>query len=208
MTTKFFIVDDHFMVVEGIRSLLQDEKSVQWVGSARNAAFCMAELLTRNPDIILMDINLPDKSGIELCREVKQKYPSVKVIGLSTFNQQSFVKKMLESGASGYILKNAAKKELLKAMDTVMRGQVYMNEEVSRLLRQSTGPEVVLTKREKEILSLIAEGLTNAEIADRLYLGTTTVDTHRKHLLLKIGARNSAEMVKKAFLKNLLQLDS
>ncbi|GGD54695.1 DNA-binding response regulator [Muriicola marianensis] len=196
------------MVVEGIRALLQSENSLEFMGSARNAAFCMAELLSKRPDIILMDINLPDKSGFELCKEVKLKYPGTKVIGLSTFNQQSFVKKMLESGADGYILKSADKKEILKAIEMVMRGQIYLDADVSGLLRHPEDREIILTKREKEILVLIAEGLTNSEIADRLFLGSSTVDTHRKHLLLKIGARNSAEMIKIAFQKNLLLLDS
>ena len=208
MAIKLFIVDDHLMVVEGIRSLLNEDSRVVWIGSARNAAFCMAELLVKAPDIILMDINLPDRSGVELCREVKQKYPQIKVIGLSTFNQQSFVRKMLDSGASGYILKNATKNELLKAIEVVVQGQQYLDREVSRLLREKCSDvRVVLTKREKEILILIAEGLTNGEIAGRLFLSTTTVDTHRKHLLLKMGARNSAEMVKLAFQQNLLGVD-
>lgn len=200
MKTRLFIVDDHFMVVEGIRSLLLEEPGVIWAGSAGNATFCLSGIRETQPDIILMDINLPDRSGIELCREVRQKYPAIKVIGLSTFNQESFIRNMLEAGASGYILKNANKKELLKALQTVSMGGTYLDAEASRQLHQrNTGPDWVLTKREREVLQLIAEGLTNAEIAGRLFLSTTTVDTHRKHLLLKMGARNSAEMVKLAF---------
>ena len=96
MVTKTFIVDDHYMVIEGIRSLLQNEKSVEWMGHAMNAASCLAFLNKELPDVILMDINLPDMSGIDLCKEVKTKYPSVFIIGLSTFNQQSFIQKMME----------------------------------------------------------------------------------------------------------------
>jgi DNA-binding NarL/FixJ family response regulator len=112
MATKVFIVDDHYMVIEGIRSLLQNEKNIEWVGHASNAASCLAFLQQQLPEVILMDINLPDKSGIDLCKEVREKYPAVFVIGLSTFNQQSFIQKMMDNGASGYVLKNATQEEL------------------------------------------------------------------------------------------------
>src|SRR5262245_40594737 len=105
--TKVFVVDDHYMVIEGIRSLLQNERQVEWIGHASNAASCLAFLQREQPDIILMDISLPDKSGIDLCKEVREQYPSVYIIGLSTFNQESFIQKMMDNGASGYVLKNA-----------------------------------------------------------------------------------------------------
>lgn len=209
MTIKLLIVDDHHMVAEGIRALLQHEKSIIWGGYARNASICLAELSVQQPNVILMDISLPDKSGIDLCKEVKTLYPSIKIIGLSTFNQQSFIKKMLESGASGYILKNATKVEILEALQTVMKGGTYLNREVSTQLNQkSKSPFAILTRREKEILELIAEGLTNVEIAERLFLSSTTIDTHRKNLLLKMGAKNSVAMVKLAFEHNLLSINN
>src|SRR6187397_634257 len=121
MVTKIFIVDDHYMVIEGIRSLLQNEKSIEWMGHAMNAASCLAFLNKQLPDVILMDINLPDISGIDLCKEVKTKYPSVFIIGLSTFNQQSFIQKMMDNGASGYVLKNATQEEITSAIETVMK---------------------------------------------------------------------------------------
>jgi DNA-binding NarL/FixJ family response regulator len=209
MNISLFIIDDHYMVIEGIKSLLQNEPHLIWSGHARNAAICLSELRYLKPDVILMDINLPDKSGIDLCKEVKTIYPDIKIIGLSTFNQQSFISKMLESGASGYILKNATKIELLNALDTVMKGDIYLSREVAQQLKQKTNiPFIVLTRREKEILELIAEGLTNVEIAERLFLGSTTIDTHRKNLLLKIGAKNSAAMVKLAIEHNLLSINN
>ena len=103
MATSVFIVDDHYMVVEGIRSLLQNEKNIEWMGHAMNAGSCLAFLKQQLPDVILMDISMPDKSGIDLCKEVKEKYPSVFIVGLSTFNQQSFIQKMMDNGASGYV---------------------------------------------------------------------------------------------------------
>src|SRR6478609_6619156 len=107
MTIKLFIVDDHYMVIEGIHSLLQNEKDIEWMGHATNAASCLAFLQQQKPDVILMDINLPDKSGIELCAEVKTLYQGINILGLSTFNQQSFIEKMMNNGASDYVIKNA-----------------------------------------------------------------------------------------------------
>ena len=119
MAIKLFIVDDHYMVIEGIHSLLQNEMDIEWMGHAMNAASCLAFLQQEKPDVILMDINLPDKSGIDLCGEVKEKYPAIQILGLSTFNQQSFIEKMIGSGASGYVIKNATQQELMEAIHTV-----------------------------------------------------------------------------------------
>ena len=196
MVTKTFIVDDHYMVIEGIRSLLQNEKSIEWMGHAMNASSCLAFLNKQLPDVILMDINLPDISGIDLCKEVKTKYPSVFIIGLSTFNQQSFIQKMMDNGASGYVLKNATQDELTSAIETVMKGKTYLSEEASNTLRKDNGAAIVLTRREKEVLELIGDGMTNAEIAQKLFISVTTVDTHRKNLLAKFETKNTAALIK------------
>lgn len=198
MPTKVFIVDDHYMVVEGIRSLLQNEKGIEWTGHAMNAASCLAFLQRQQPDIILMDINLPDKNGIDLCKEVKEKYPSVFIIGLSTFNQQSFIQKMMDSGASGYVLKNATQEELMEAIGVVIKGRVYFSDEASQVLTKTDANPILLTRREKEVLELIAEGLTNNEIAQKLFVSPTTIDTHRKNLLAKFGVRNTASLIRDA----------
>jgi DNA-binding NarL/FixJ family response regulator len=197
--TKVFIVDDHYMVIEGIRSLLQHEKSVELIGHAMTSESCIAFLKVHQPDVILMDINLPDKNGIELCREVKEKYPGIFILGLSTFNQQSFVQKMIENGASGYVLKNASGKELLEAIRTVSNGKTFMSFEVEQILKTKPDSEIVITRREMEVLVLIADGMTNNEIAQKLFISITTVDTHRKNLLEKFSAKNTAELVKLAF---------
>jgi len=205
MATKVFIVDDHYMVIEGIRSLLQNEKDVEWVGHASNAASCLAFLQKQQPDVILMDINLPDKSGIDLCKEVIEKYPSIFIIGLSTFNQQSFIQKMMDNGASGYVLKNATQEELMEAVHTVMKGKTYLSEEASQILRKNADADIpVLTRREKEVLELIADGLTNNEIAQKLFISVATVDTHRKNLLAKFEAKNIASLIKAAMQMQML----
>ncbi|MFM9907706.1 MAG: response regulator [Chitinophagaceae bacterium] len=197
MPIKLFIVDDHYMVVEGIHSLLQKEKNIVWTGHASNASSCLAFLQKELPDVILMDINLPDKSGIDLCKEVLEKYPSVFIIGLSTFNQQSFIQKMMDNGASGYVLKNATQEELMEAIQTVLKGKTFFSVEAAQSLRKNLDAGIpVLTRREKEVLELIAEGMTNNEIAKKIFVSPNTVDTHRKNLLAKLNAKNTAALVK------------
>lgn len=204
-TIKVFIVDDHYMVIEGIRSLLQNEKSVEWTGHAMNASSCLAFLKQQQPDVILMDINLPGISGIELCSEVKEKYPAVFIVGLSTFNQQSFIQKMIDNGASGYVLKNATQQELMEAITHAAKGEIYLSDEAASSLKKNEGNgNPVLTRREKEVLELIADGLTNGEIAAKLFISVATVDTHRKNLLAKFQAKNTASLVKAAVQLQLL----
>ena len=197
MAIKLFIVDDHFMVIEGIHSLLQNEKQIEWMGHAGNADSCLAFLTQQLPDVILMDISMPGLSGIELCKLVREQYPSVFIIGLSTFNQQSFIQKMMDNGASGYVLKNATQEELIEAIETVANGKIYLSDEVASVLRKDNDDALpVITRREKEVLDLIAEGLTNNEIAQKLFISITTVDTHRKNLLTKFSAKNTASLIR------------
>ncbi len=199
MVIKVFIVDDHYMVIEGIRSLLQNEKSIEWMGHAMNAASCMAFLQQQQPDVILMDINLPDMSGIDLCKEVKMKYPSIHIIGLSSFNQQSFIQKMLDNGASGYLLKNATREELVYAIEAVNEGEIFLSDEVELTVQKNEDSKIpIITRREMEVLLLIADGLTNNEIAIKLFISTTTVDTHRKNLLAKFEVKNTASLIRMA----------
>lgn len=158
----------------------------------------MAFLQRIQPDVILLDINLPDKNGMDICKEIKSKYSSIKIIALSTFNQDSYINNMLDNGANGYLLKNATKQEMLKAIDTVLRHKQYLAREVSDILKDSSHQKPILTRREKEVLRLVAEGLTSAEIGKILYISTTTVDTHRKHLLEKLKVNNTAILIKTA----------
>ncbi|MGN6293300.1 MAG: response regulator [Chitinophagaceae bacterium] len=198
MKASVFIVDDHYMVIEGIRSLLKNEKDIEWIGHATNAASCLGFLKQQQPDVILMDVSLPDKSGIDLCKEVNQKYPSVFVLGLSTFNQQAIIRNMIENGASGYILKNASREELLKAITIVMSGKKYLSAEAALSLKEQDDKTPLITRREKEVLQLIANGLTNTEIAEKLFISVATVNTHRKSLLEKFDAKNTAILISKA----------
>ena len=205
MATKVFIVDDHFMVIEGIRSLIQNDSNIEWMGHATHANSCLSFLQHQLPDVILMDVSMPDMNGIDLCGVVKQKYPSVFIIGLSTFNQQSFIQKMIDNGASGYLLKNATKDELLEGIQTVMKGKIYYSTEAAQSLRNNADPKVpVITRRQKEMLELIAAGMTNNEIAEKLFISAATVDTHRKNLLARFEVKNTAALIKKAIQMNLI----
>jgi DNA-binding NarL/FixJ family response regulator len=194
--TRLFIVDDHYLVIEGIRSLLQQEDDIEWMGHATNGESCLAFLEKDEPEVILMDISMPGMSGIDLCKEVKKRYPGIRILGLSTFNQRSFVEKMIENGASGYVLKNASKEELLKAIQAAKSFKSYLSFEAVEALRSHTEKEVpILTRREKEVLEQIAEGMTNQEIGEKLFISATTVDTHRKNLMLKFEAKNVAALI-------------
>ncbi len=204
---KVFITDDHYMVVEGIRSLLINEKDIEFIGSASTVESCRAFFKNRQPDVLLLDINLPDGSGIDLCRELRQHYPSVFILGLSTFNQASYIRDMMNSGASGYVLKNATQKELTEAIHLAAIGKTYMAFEVAQAVHASeknTESEIILGRRERDILNLIKEGHTNAEMAELLHLSKNTVDTYRKSLLSKLDAKNTADLVRLAFKYNLI----
>jgi len=205
MNVKIFIADDHYMVIEGIRSMLTQEKNIEWMGHAMTASSCMAFLRQQQPDILLLDINLPDKSGIDLCKEIKEKYPDIHILGLSSFNQQSYIQKMIQNGASGYVLKNASLEEILKAIEVALKGDVFLSSEAKVTMRENKDAQIpVITRREKEVLKLIADGLTNKEIAEKLFISTTTVDTHRNSLLSKFEVKNTANLIRLAAQFNLL----
>jgi DNA-binding NarL/FixJ family response regulator len=169
---RVYIIDDHQMIIEGIHSLLHDEQNIEWMGSSKSPDDLMTFLAKCQPDVLLMDINLPQRSGLDLCREVKEKYPAINIIGLSTSNQPSVIRKMQENGASGYLLKDASKSEILEALQQVNKGKEYVSFSVSEALKKKGSDTLLpaLTRREKEILELIAEGLTNRKIAAKLFL--------------------------------------
>ncbi|MEP6949889.1 MAG: response regulator transcription factor [Ginsengibacter sp.] len=195
---RVFVVDDHPLVQEGMRSLLGNEKGIEICGYAMTAQSCLGFFVHNSADVILMDINLPDMNGIDLCKEIKTKYPGIMILALSTFNQGSYVTKMMENGASGYVVKNADKNELLEAIHEVSKGKTYLSFEAGQAMRKSNESAQIpaITRREKEILVLIAEGLTNPEIAGKLFVSPSTVDSHRKNLLAKLNVKNTASLVK------------
>ena len=205
---RVFIVDDHPVVIEGIHSLLQQENDIIWVGQAMNAPSCLGFFVNNTADVVLMDISMPGMDGVELCAIMKEKYPGIMILGLSSFNQGLYIKKMMENGASGYILKNSSREDLIKAIHTVYDGGIFFSGEAGQALasyQKSSRSELpVLTPREKEVLGLIAEGYTNPQIAEKIFLSSFTVDSHRKNLLAKLNVKNTATLIKFAVENKLL----
>ncbi len=208
---KVFICDDHNMVVEGIKLMLDDEPDIEFTGYC-NDAEKLLELAGQNNlncNIILLDINLPGLNGIDTCKILKQQFPLYKIIALSMLKELSLVKLMLKNGAEGYLVKNAGKAELVTALKNIYSGENYIDEEIKKLLvadltndaRQKKSFELIpsLSRREKEILQLIVEEYTTPEIAERLFISNGTVETHRRNMLTKLGARNTAGLVRMAF---------
>ncbi|MCB0609883.1 MAG: response regulator transcription factor [Lewinella sp.] len=196
---KVFIIDDHPMVIEGIRGLLNGEPGIQVTGSATDAFAAMEFLKAQTADVVLLDINLPEVSGLDLCPELKANFPDMKILGLSTFKERSFISRMISQGASGYVLKSVSQEELVEAVRQAYRGKMYLSMEVAQIMVQpepTSAPVPMLTSREKEILALIAEGLTNNQIAERLFISPLTVDSHRKNLLAKLEVKNTAAMIR------------
>jgi len=207
------IVDDHMMVIEGLKSMLDETGLVNVIFTATSAERFEEKLPELSIDVLLLDINLPGKSGLELCGELSKSHPDLPIIALSNFSETAFIKNMMRSGAKGYLLKNTKKEELIEAVKTVSAGDVYLPDAIRKqLLDDSIGTHIPsgfvpkLSRREKEVLELIAEELTSSEIADRLYISLKTVESHRKNLHQKLNVRNSAGLIKTAIQKGLIKL--
>lgn len=205
------IIDDHAVVINGLRSMLATEPNLEVVYTTQQATALLDFLQNDTLDVILMDIQMPEINGIDLCKQVVKSYPSTKVIAFSSFDDSNFVKQIFRGGAKGYLLKNADKQAIVKAIESVMVNEDFMDETIKRILLQEsiTGHrrsiyEIPLTKREKEILQLIANGLSNQEIADKLYISLRTVETHRFNLTQKLDVKNAAGLVKEAIKRGLV----
>jgi len=204
------ILDDHLMVLEGLQTMLDNQQSINVTRTFSRGRDLIKFLETETPNIILLDINLPDSNGIDLCKTITNLYPQINIIGLSNFNDTSFIKNMIRNGAKGYLLKNTTKEELIKAIRAVNHGKTYLPTKLKdKLLSESFGVQSStfipkLTRRENEILTCIAEEFTNSEIAEKLFISTKTVESHRKNLLQKFGVRNTAGLIKEAFTKGIL----
>lgn len=195
---KVLVVDDHPMVLEGMHNMLSRISFVSLSGLAGGAAQAMEQIQADTPDIVITDISMPGISGLELTAQIRKEYPSVKVIAMSTFNERSLISQMVAQGASGYLLKNASREQIEEALLTVNENRLYMNLEWNDQTLSQMGKTPVLTSREKEVLSLIAEGFTNSQIAEKLFVSPYTVDSHRKNLLTKFEVGNTAGLIKLA----------
>jgi DNA-binding NarL/FixJ family response regulator len=205
---KVLIVDDHPLVIEGLKSLLRSNKDIQVVESCNDGKQAIEFLGNNMVDIVLLDINLPDMSGIDVCELITKKFSNSAVIGLSTYGERSIINQMITNGAKGYLLKNVTEHELIEAINKVYRGNCYFGVEVQKAMANtifhSLGNTPRLTKREKQILELIVSGKTNNQIADGLFISPLTVETHRRNLMKKMKATNTASLVKIAIDKALV----
>lgn len=209
---RVLIVDDHAILRDGLKALLQDEPDIEVVGEAGTGREALKLIRQLRPDVVLMDISMPDMTGLEATEIIKKGYPEVKVIALTVHESETYLKRMMQVGANGYVVKRAAAQELTNAIRTVMRGGVYIHPDiakqlVSELTRfQSTKQErqKQLSEREWQVLRLIALGYTNQQIADRLSLSVKTVETYRARIADKLGLRTRAELVKYALQHGLL----
>lgn len=194
------IVDDHPMVLEGMSAMLAQIEFVVNAGTAANAYEAMQQIKNTAPDIVITDINMPEVSGIELALKIRKEFPRVKIIAMSTFKERSYISQMIQNGAAGYLVKSASREEIEEAILSVYEGKLYMSLDInlSTADQEEMNNIPVLSSREKEILLLIADGLTNPQIATKLFLSLHTVDTHRKNILTKFSVNNTASLIKLA----------
>lgn len=202
--TRVFIVDDHPMVVEGIRSMLMQMPEIEVAGHAMNAASCLGYFVKNTADVVLLDINLPDQSGMDVCKTLLRRNPELKIIALTNLDQLTYLQGMKDAGARGYLLKNSSADEIESAIRQVMAGkETWLGREDMRESIHDHN-QLLLTRREIEVLRLIAEGLTNHEIAEKLFVSDSTVDSHRKNLISKLQVKNTAALVRTAFEKKII----
>ena len=212
---RVLLADDHTILRAGLRMMLSVQPDIEIVGEASDGRQAIAEAQRLQPDVILMDITMPEVNGIEATRQVKKLLPETRVLGLTMHENEEYLFQVLRAGASGYILKEAADTELISAIRIVNNGSFYLSPSAQSmmvgdyLLRVRTGEErdsySELTEREREILKLVADGLTNNQIAERLIISPKTVDTHRTHIMDKLNLHNRAELVKYAMRRGLLE---
>ncbi len=215
MKIRVLLADDHTILRAGLKMMLNAQPDMEVVGEAQDGRQAINEALRHQPDVVLMDITMPDINGIEATRQIKRMLPDVKVLVLTMHENDEYVFQALRAGASGYILKEAADTELITALHVVQTGQFYLSPTAQSIIvgdylqRVRTGEEKdsysTLTEREREILKLVAEGYTNNQIAERLVISPKTVDTHRTHVMDKLNLHSRSELVKYAMRRGILE---
>lgn len=215
MSTRILLVDDHVLMREGLRALLSADPENEVVGEASNGREALEMAGRLSPDIVVMDVGMPDLNGFEATRQLSSVSPRSRVIALSTHNDKRYVLAMLESGARGYVVKSAAADELMRAINTVTRNQIYLSPDIAGLVVDSyLGREYpeegigasLLGGREREVLQLLAEGKSSPEIAGIMHISVSTVETHRRNIMRKLDIHSVAELTKFAIREGLTQL--
>lgn len=215
MKTSLLLVDDHAVVRTGLRMLLEGENDIEIVGEAENASEALNQISQLKPDVVLMDIGLPDMSGIDATRRIKELAPDISVLALTIHEDEEYFFKMLDAGASGYVPKRAAPEELLSAIRISAQGEVYLYPSLAKLLVKDYLAQSMqfknqatlngLTPRENEVLTLLADGESNVEIAEQLSISPKTVARHRENIMGKLNLHSRAELVKYAIRKGIIQ---
>jgi DNA-binding NarL/FixJ family response regulator len=215
MSIRIIIADDHQLFREGLANLLADSKDIEVLAQAENGKEAIIKAHELNPDVIIMDIGMPELDGVEATRKLLQELPGSKVIALSMHADKQYIKGMFEAGASGYLFKNCAYNELITAIRTVHEGKKYLSDRITEIMIQDyLGKDEVipvddseLTERESEILKLIAEGVSTNEISERLFVSIKTIGTHKQHILEKLNLKTTTDLVKYAIKKGIISLD-
>ncbi len=214
MSTKILLADDHQIMREGLAALLEKEPGFKVVGQAADGRAAVRQARELNPDVVVMDVSMPDLNGVEATRQIISEVPGVKVIALSMHANRQFVKGMLQAGASGYLLKYAAAQDLVRAIQQVRAGRVYLSPEIVGVVvddYMSPAPDstvfATLTPREREVLQLFAEGKNPRQIAEVLHLGLKTVEAYRRQIMEKLGFKSFADLVKYAVREGLTTLE-
>jgi len=198
-TLNIIIIDDHPVVQQGFSYMLQDIPDINLVGKFADADSGLEFITRESVDIVLLDINLPGKNGVDACAEIRRIDPNCKVIAISNINEHSIIQRMLQAGATGYLLKNASSEEVLDAIQNVVAGGIGLSKSVQDIMASIiSGDLPVVTRREKEILSLLAKGLSSVEIGEKVFISPLTVESHRKNLLQKFRVTNVAALIHRA----------
>lgn len=215
MTIRLLLVDDHAVVRTGLKMLLSGQEDVEIVGEAGSAAEALTETGRVQPTVILMDIGLPDKTGIEATREIKALFPDVNIVALTIHEDEEYFFQMLNAGASGYVPKRAAPEELITAIRAAANGEVYLYPSMAKLLVRDylnadrTAEEKIdlggLTDREHEVFTMLAEGASNQEIAEALVISPKTVERHRENIMRKLNLHSRSELVRYAIRKGIIK---
>ena len=210
---RMMIVDDHQMFIDGVKSLLRKEESIEIIAQANSGHEALERLKQQEVDFVITDINMPGMSGTELAAKIKQQYPEIKVLVLSMFNEIEIINEILRSEAEGYILKNTGKDELLEAINHIRDDGTFYSNEVVKLMmastkqtKQRTENQQLLTNREMEILKLVCEEYSTADIAETLFISPRTVETHRKNIMHKTGCKTLVGLIKFAIANQLVEL--
>lgn len=216
MSVKIFLADDHKIIREGLVNLLKKQPDFEVIGEAEDGHTTVKQAIRLKPDIVIMDIAMPELNGIEATRQIKSEMPEIRVIALSMHAEKRFVAEMLNAGASGYLLKTSAFKELVQAIKAVLLNKIYLTPEIaedvikdyiSHVPRESLSAFSLLTQRERVVLQFIAEGKSTKKIASLLFLSAKTVATHRENIMEKLDLHSVAELTKYAVREGITSID-